>query len=119
MPIEVTLLSHSPEPMRSLYMAYRTCYSQLTPRQIRDRVEDERITEAQMKQMQTVAVGWELYERTHSAWALGLVGLMQVIPIIIFTLPSGQIVDRYDRRRVLMAANLVMAIGSLGLAAAS
>ncbi|MEO8448685.1 MAG: MFS transporter [Gemmatimonadota bacterium] len=71
------------------------------------------------QQMQTVAVGWELYERTHSAWALGLVGLMQVIPIIIFTLPSGQIVDRYDRRRVLMAANLVMAIGSLGLAAAS
>ena len=50
MVIEVTLLSHSPEPMRSLYMAYRTCYSQLTPRQIRDRVEDERITEAQMKQ---------------------------------------------------------------------
>ena len=71
------------------------------------------------QQMQTVAVGWDLYERTHSAWALGLVGLMQVIPIIVFTLPSGQIVDRYDRRRVLMAANLVMALGSLGLAASS
>ena len=50
MAIQVTLLSHSPEPMRSLYMAYRTCYSQLTPRQIVTRIEDERITEAQMKQ---------------------------------------------------------------------
>ncbi len=50
MAIEVTLLSHSPDPMRSLYMAYRTCYSQLTPRQIRDRIADERITEAQMRE---------------------------------------------------------------------
>lgn len=50
MTIQVTLLSHSPDPMRSLYMAYRTCYSQLTPKQIADRIEDERISEAQMKQ---------------------------------------------------------------------
>src|SRR5512143_3475660 len=50
MAIQVTLLSHSPDPMRSLYMAYRTCYSQLTPKQIADRIEDERISETQMKQ---------------------------------------------------------------------
>lgn len=48
--IQVTLLSHSENPMRSLYMAYRTCYSQLTPQQVFDRIEDERISEAQMKQ---------------------------------------------------------------------
>jgi thymidylate synthase (FAD) len=50
MAIQVTLLSHTPDPMRSLYMAYRTCYSQLTPKQIADRIEDERITDVQMKQ---------------------------------------------------------------------
>lgn len=50
MTIQVTLLSHSPEPMRSLYMAYRTCYSQLTPRQIVDRIEDDRITGQQMRE---------------------------------------------------------------------
>ncbi len=50
MAIQVTLLSHTPDPIRSLYMAYRTCYSELTPRQIAARIADERITEAQMKQ---------------------------------------------------------------------
>ena len=37
----------------------------------------------------TVAVGWELYERTHSALALGLVGLTEAVTIFLFTLPSG------------------------------
>src|SRR5688572_23691325 len=49
MPIQVTLISHSPDPMRSLYMAYRTCYSQLTPRQVLTRIDDERITAEQMR----------------------------------------------------------------------
>jgi thymidylate synthase (FAD) len=50
MTIQVTLLSHTPDPIRSLYMAYRTCYSQFTPQQVAARIDDERITEAQMKQ---------------------------------------------------------------------
>ena len=50
MAIQVTLLSHSEDPMRSLYMAYRTCYSSLTPRQIVNRIEDERITRDQMEE---------------------------------------------------------------------
>jgi thymidylate synthase (FAD) len=49
MAIQVTLVSHSPEPMRSLYMAYRTCYSQLTPQQVLRRIDDDRITEEQMR----------------------------------------------------------------------
>ena len=49
MPIQVTLLSHSEAPMRSLYMAYRTCYSQFTPQQVFARIEDDRITEEQMR----------------------------------------------------------------------
>ena len=70
-------------------------------------------------QMQGVAVGWEIYERTHSALALGLVGLAQVVPLILFFLPVGHLVDRFDRRRVLMVALGGMALGAAGLAAVS
>ena len=48
MAIQVTLLSHSEDPLRSLYMAYRTCYSQLTPQQVAARIEDERIPREKM-----------------------------------------------------------------------
>ncbi|HEV8357078.1 MAG TPA: MFS transporter [Gemmatimonadales bacterium] len=70
-------------------------------------------------QMQGVAVGWELYDRTHSALALGLVGLVQVTPVILFFLPVGHLVDRYDRRRVLIGAQTVLALTALGLAVSS
>ena len=70
-------------------------------------------------QMQGVAVGWELYERTHSAFALGLVGLVQIIPMILLFLPLGHLVDRYDRRKVVMVALTGLAIAALGLAAVS
>ena len=48
MTIQVRLLDHSHDPIRSLYIAYRTCYSSLTPLEIADRVEDDRITREQM-----------------------------------------------------------------------
>lgn len=48
MAISVTLLSHSPDPIRSLYMAYRTCYSSLTPQQVAARIADERISREAM-----------------------------------------------------------------------
>jgi len=50
MAIQVTLLSHSDDPVRSLYMAYRTCYSSLTPQQVMRRIDDERITHDQMRE---------------------------------------------------------------------
>ena len=70
-------------------------------------------------QMQTVAVGWQLYEKTSSAMALGMVGLVQVIPMICLAMPAGQIADRFDRRKVLMIATAVSALGSFGLALTS
>src|SRR5215510_5358168 len=70
-------------------------------------------------QMQTVAVGWQLYEKTSSAMALGIVGLIQVIPMIGMALPAGQIADRFDRRKVLMAATGLAIISSFGLTAVS
>ncbi len=48
MPIDVRLLDHTRDPMRSLYVAYRTAYSALTPQKIVDNIESEKITRKQM-----------------------------------------------------------------------
>jgi MFS family permease len=55
-------------------------------------------------QMFAVAIGWELYERTHDAWTLGLVGLIQAIPVIALALPAGHFADRVDRRSIVLVA---------------
>src|SRR6266446_6879369 len=68
------------------------------------------------QQMLTVAVGWELYERTHSALALGFVGLTEVIAIILFTLPAGHLADNHGRKSIIKTTMLVIATSSLGLA---
>lgn len=52
-------------------------------------------------QMQTVAVGWQVYDITHDPIDLGLVGLSQFLPFIVLILPAGHLADRYDRRRIL------------------
>jgi MFS family permease len=67
------------------------------------------------QQMLTVAVGWELYERTHSALALGLVGLTQMAPMVLFTLPAGHVADNHDRKRIIVLMSFVIACASLGL----
>lgn len=64
-------------------------------------------------QMLMVAVGWQMYELTGSAWDLGLVGLLQFLPALLLTLVAGHVADRYDRTRVLalcMAAQTVIAL---------
>ena len=67
------------------------------------------------QQMVTLAVGWELYRRTHSALALAFVGLTQMAPMVLFTLPAGHIADNHDRKRIIVMMNLVVACASLGL----
>lgn len=67
-------------------------------------------------QMQFVAVGWDIYERTGQTLQLGLVGLVQVIPVILLALPAGQVIDRLDRRHVIITALAVMVVCSLALA---
>lgn len=67
-------------------------------------------------QMQTVAVGWQLYEKTGSAWSLGLVGLVMAVPMIGLAPIAGQTADRFDRRKVLMLATCIAIISSSGLA---
>jgi MFS family permease len=55
-------------------------------------------------QMLSIVVGWDLYQATHSPVALGNVGLVQIIPVLIFSFASGHVADRYDRRRTLVLA---------------
>jgi MFS family permease len=74
---------------------------------------------AVLQQTQSVAVGWDLYERTGSVIALGYVGLAQFLPVILLFLPAGQLADRYDRRMLMVASQALVALGSIGLAFAA
>src|SRR5438874_9971656 len=63
-----------------------------------------------------VAVEWEMYGRTHSATALGLVGLMIALPVVLLSLPAGHIADRFPRKRIVLVTQALSAICSLALA---
>src|ERR1700752_4807075 len=63
-------------------------------------------------QMQSVAVGWQGYEITHSPLALGLTGLAQFLPGILLFLVSGHAADRIARRKLMMACFGAFAICS-------
>jgi MFS family permease len=67
-------------------------------------------------EMVTFAIAWELWLRTHSAFSLGLVGLVQVVPVIILSLPAGHVADQYNRRRIVLISQLSVALCVLGLA---
>lgn len=60
-------------------------------------------------QIQVVAVAWQVYLLTNSAVALGVIGLVQAIPRLIFSLVGGVVADAYDRRRLLLIINTIMA----------
>ena len=75
-----------------------------------------RVATTMGSQMLTVAVDWELYQRTHSALALGFVGLALMVPMVIGTLPAGHAADTFNRKSLILAATLLLAAASLGLA---
>ncbi len=71
-------------------------------------------------QMQTVAVSWEIYQRLHmntrdAALALGFIGLVQVLPMMIFALPGGQAADRFNRKTITRSTQLLFAACALTL----
>jgi MFS family permease len=59
--------------------------------------------------MLRTVVGWHIYSISQSAFHLGLVGVLQFLPALAFTLISGAAADSYDRRRIMNAAQLVAA----------
>src|SRR6202045_1248569 len=71
------------------------------------------------RQMLAVAVEWEIYRRTHSATALGLVGLVFAIPIVGLSLPAGHLADRISRKQIILVAQILSAITSALLALVS
>ncbi|HEX4476436.1 MAG TPA: MFS transporter [Polyangiaceae bacterium] len=78
-----------------------------------------RLLETIAEQMIAVAVGWQIYDLTGRAFDLGVVGLVQFVPTIALSLFAGHAVDRYDRRRVVLACSAVLAVTSLLFYAAS
>jgi MFS family permease len=67
-------------------------------------------------QIGTVAVGWQVYALTGSAFALGMVGLVQFIPSALLVFAAGHVADRYDRKRVVQICQFVQALTSAFLA---
>ena len=69
--------------------------------------------------MQGIAIAWEIYVRTNNALALGLVGLTQAVPMLLFTLPGGYLADVFDRKKLIRVSFFGSTATSLGLAAFS
>src|SRR3984957_930334 len=67
-------------------------------------------------QIGTVAMGWQVYALTHSAFDLGMVGLVQFIPSALMVIAAGHVADRYDRQRVAQICQFVQALTAAFLA---
>ena len=61
-------------------------------------------------QVQSVAIGWQIYDIERTPLALGLVGACQFLPMFLLTLPAGEIADRLDQRRVYAGALAVQGL---------
>jgi MFS family permease len=68
------------------------------------------------EQMLGIAIGWELYERTNSAFALGMVGFVQVLPVFLFALLAGHFADQFRPKFIIAITQAVLAAAALGLA---
>jgi len=69
------------------------------------------------RQAVTAGAIWQVYEWTRSSTALGLVGLVNVLPLLALSLPAGAIADRHDRRRLIGLGTAVIAAVNVALAA--
>src|SRR5271169_2040736 len=65
-------------------------------------------------QIQSVAVGWQIYSIARTPLALGYAGLFQFLPMMACTIPAGHLADRFDRKMIMVVSNLCSAIASGG-----
>ncbi len=63
--------------------------------------------------MQSIGETWLVLELTHSAWQLGLVGALQAVPILLFSIFGGVFADRWPKRRVLLVTQAAAMIQAL------
>lgn len=78
-----------------------------------------RLNGTMANQMLMVAVAWQMYDITSSAWDLGLVGLFQFVPALLMTLPAGHVADRLHRGRIFATCMMIQAAIALLLPAAT
>lgn len=71
------------------------------------------------RQAVSIAATWQIYQWTNSATALGLVGLVNVVPLLLLVLPAGALADRFDRRSIIVRCMAATALLSLALALVS
>ena len=71
------------------------------------------------RQAVTAVATWQVYQWTHSATALGLVGLVNVLPLLALSLPAGMIADRHDRRRLIALGTGLIVVINVTLAGLS
>ena len=69
--------------------------------------------------IQSVAIAWEMYQRTGDALSLGLVGLAQALPTMLLALPAGYLADRFNRAKLVMVSLVLMTLTSIALAVLS
>lgn len=68
-------------------------------------------------QMLAMAIGWEVYERTHSEMALGITGLCRALPVVLLALPAGHASDIFSRKWIVVAGQTGFALATAALAA--
>ncbi len=66
-------------------------------------------------QMQSIIVGWQVYQLTKDPLSLGLIGLAEAIPFILVALFAGHIADRFNRKKIIFWFDLLFLVGSLSL----
>ena len=83
------------------------------------RLWSARLASTSANQMLMVAIGWQMYDLTGSAWDLGLVGLLQFLPALLLVLIAGHVVDRFDRARIVALCQIAQTTVALVLAASA
>lgn len=78
-----------------------------------------RVASTIANQMQIVAVGWQVYQLTHSAFDLGMVGLVQFLPALFLALLVGHVADRHDRRKIARICLFIKGLAAAALAIGS
>jgi len=80
------------------------------------RFASSRVLSSAAFQATNVGLGWLIYDKTHNAFNLGLIGLCQFLPMVVLTFVVGHVADRFDRRRIGLVCQIVEAIDLLVIA---
>src|SRR5688572_793317 len=67
-------------------------------------------------QMTNVGLAWHIYELTGSPFMLALLGASRVLPIVVFSLISGALVDAHNRKKIIYVSQICQSLGALLLA---